>query len=66
MLGRYHVRGLSLNCAMRDGRYCRDCGWDGSTGTRAAKRAEARDVNAEIHEGLAEGSTEEGAGDDMP
>jgi hypothetical protein len=48
MLGRVHVRGLSPNCAMRDGRYCRDCGWDGSLGTRAAKRLEARELTAEI------------------
>lgn len=53
MLGRIHVRGLSLNCAMRDGRYCRDCGWDGSLGARAAKRIEARElaagIDAELH-----------------
>lgn len=48
MLGRVHVRSLSPNCAMRDGRYCRDCGWDGSLGTRAAKRLEARGLAAEI------------------
>jgi hypothetical protein len=48
LLGRVHVCGLSLNCAMRDGRYCRDCGWDGRMGTRAAKRLEARQLAAEI------------------
>lgn len=52
MLGRVHVRGLSLNCAMRDGRYCRDCGWDGRMGARDAKRAEVRGVAREIAGGL--------------
>jgi hypothetical protein len=33
---------------MREGRYCRDCGWDGRMGTRAAKRLEARSLAAEI------------------
>lgn len=33
---------------MRYGRYCLDCGWDGSMGTRAAKRAEARQVAGEV------------------
>lgn len=48
MLGRVQVRGLSLNCATRAGRYCRDCGWDGRMGARAAKRLEAREVDAEV------------------
>ncbi len=48
MLGRTHVRGLSFNCAMREGRYCKDCGWDGRMGARAAKRLEARELAAEI------------------
>lgn len=48
LLGRVHVRGLSPNCATRDGRYCRDCGWDGRMGARTAKRLEARELAAEV------------------
>lgn len=59
MLGGVHVRGLSLNCAMRDGRYCRGCGWDGRMGTRDAKRAEARGVAREIADELEDCSMSE-------
>lgn len=52
MLGRTNVRGLSLNCATRDGRFCRDCGWDGRMGTRAAKRLEERELAADIADEL--------------
>ena len=48
LLGRRHARGLSLNCAIREGRYCADCGWDGRLGARAAKRLEARELAAEV------------------